>query len=223
MIVCVLQYHCFQAIVMSVRKKIAETEGVYFVTFTCYRWLPLIEIVNGYDIVYQQFDYLKSCGHYIIGYVILPNHLHAVIAFRNMGKLINKIIGDVKRFMAYEIVKWLKKLGKKRLLSELAAGVNATDRKRGKLHEVFEASFDAKKIDSDKFMDQKLFYMHTNPCRGRWRLAIHPDDYVHSSAKYYSTGHQGVYKVLHYMELEDIDLTVPIVPAESPTGDSAET
>lgn len=208
---------------MSVRKKIDETEGIYFVTFTCYRWLPLIDIVNGYDIVYQQFDYLKRCGHYIIGYVILPNHVHAIIAFRNVGKIINKIIGNMKRFMAYEVVERLKGQGKRHLLSELAAGVNATDRKRGKLHEIFEASFDCKQINSDKFMDQKLFYMHTNPCRGKWRLVVHPDDYIHSSSKYYSTGEQGIYEVLHYMELEDIDLTVPLLPAESPPGDSAET
>lgn len=207
---------------MSVRKRVAETEGVYFVTITCYRWLPLLEI-NGYDIVYQQFDYLRKCGHYIIGYVIMPNHLHAIIAFCNTGKMINKIVGDMKRFMAYEIVDRLKKQGKKRLLSELEAGVNNTDRKRGKLHEVFEPSFDAKRINSGRFMEQKLFYLHMNPCRGKWMLVAHPDDYVHSSARYYSTGLQGLCKILHFMKLEDIDLTVSLLPAESSSRDSAET
>lgn len=66
---------------MSVRKQISEVNGVYFITFTCVRWLPLFEITNGYDAVYKWFDYLKQKGHYIIGYVIMPNHLHALIAF----------------------------------------------------------------------------------------------------------------------------------------------
>ena len=38
----------------------------------------------------------------------MPNHLHALIAFSNTGKNINKIIGNGKRFMAYDIVGKLK-------------------------------------------------------------------------------------------------------------------
>jgi hypothetical protein len=34
-----------------------------------------------------------------------------------------------------------------------------------------------------------------------------PEDYLHSSACYYYTGVQGVYPVITYMELQDIDLT----------------
>ena len=32
---------------MSVRAKIEESNGVYFVTFTCAGWLPLFKITNG--------------------------------------------------------------------------------------------------------------------------------------------------------------------------------
>jgi REP element-mobilizing transposase RayT len=91
---------------MSVRREIAVYDGVYFITFTCSRWLKLFEVINGYDIVYKRFDYLKSKGHYIIGYVIMPNHVHALIAFSNtQGESINKIVGNGKRFMAYDLVK----------------------------------------------------------------------------------------------------------------------
>ena len=38
-------------------------------------------------------------------------------------------------------------------------------------------------------------------------LAQLPEDYMHSSATYYFTGKQGVYPVITYMELQDIDLT----------------
>ncbi len=53
----------------------------------------------------------------------------------------------------------------------------------------------------------KLNYIHGNPCSTRWKLAENPSDYIHSSAKYYLTGEQGIYAVTNYMELEDIDLT----------------
>jgi hypothetical protein len=38
-------------------------------------------------------------------------------------------------------------------------------------------------------------------------LAKSPIDYVHSSAKFYLTGSQGVYEVTSYADLADIDLT----------------
>lgn len=58
---------------MPVRKSIAKNAGLYFITFTCYKWLPLIEQTKGYDLVYKWFDYLKTQGHSITGYVIMPN------------------------------------------------------------------------------------------------------------------------------------------------------
>ena len=41
-------------------------------------------------------------------------------------------------------------------------------------------------------------------------LAENPVDYIHSSARYYITGEHGVYPVLNFLELEDIDLSIPI-------------
>jgi REP element-mobilizing transposase RayT len=66
---------------MPIRKTIQEKDGVYFITFTCARWLPLFKIVDSYNSVYRWFDILKKAGHYIIGFVIMPSHIHAIIAF----------------------------------------------------------------------------------------------------------------------------------------------
>jgi REP element-mobilizing transposase RayT len=88
---------------MSTKRQIPDSDGVYFITFTCFKWLPLFEIINGYDIVYNWFDYLKGKGHYIIGYVIMPNHVHALIGFSSKTA-INSIVGNGKRFMAYILV-----------------------------------------------------------------------------------------------------------------------
>ena len=193
---------------MSVRRAITEYDGLYFITFTCSSWLKLFEMTKGYDIVYKWFDYLKGKGHFITGYVIMPNHIHALLAFCNtQGQSINSIIGNGKRFMAYEIVKSLKEQGQMELLEQLASLVNDTDKRRGKLHEVFEPSFDWKECTSDKFIEQKLNYIHENPCRGEWNLADQPQDYLHSSARYYISGRHSIYEIISYTELEDIDLT----------------
>ncbi|MDX2047800.1 MAG: hypothetical protein SFU87_13500 [Chitinophagaceae bacterium] len=192
---------------MSVRSKITEPDGIFFITITCYKSLRLFEVVNGYDILYKQFDILRNEGHLICGYSAMLNHAHVLIAFSNTGKNINNRFGALKRFMAYEIVSRLQKADRQDILKILAEGVNATDRKRGKLHEVLEPSFDIKECTSREMIIQKLDYMHDNPCKGVWQLAGNPAEYQHSSARFYITGEQGIYAVTHYMELEDIDLT----------------
>jgi REP element-mobilizing transposase RayT len=200
---------------MSVRKDIQEKSGIYFITLTCRGWHNLFSITDGYTAVYRWFDYLKSQGHFILGYVIMPNHLHALIAFcSSEKKSINTIVGNGKRFMAYDLIKRLEEKGENNLLLELSSYVNKTDRKRGKLHDVFEPSFDWKECYSDTFIEQKLNYIHENPCRGKWTLAKQPWDYRHSSARFYAFGEQGIYDVTSYGEMKDNDLTGSF--AESP-------
>ena len=195
---------------MSVRREIPFYEGQYFITITCARWINLFEITNGHDVVYKWFDYLKTKGHFVTGYVVMPNHLHALIAFRNtMGQSINSIVGNGKRFMAYELVNRLKTQGHDHVLQELSNYVNKTEKQRGKQHEVFEPSFDWKECNGEDFITQKLDYIHENPCRGKWSLVEQSEDYMHSSARFYSKGEQCVYDVTSYTELNDIDLTRP--------------
>ena len=191
---------------MPVRKAITETEGVYFVTFTCTNWLPLFKICDAYSTVYNWFNRLKEQGHYIIGYVIMPSHVHAIIAFSNTGKSINTTVSNGKRFIAYELINRLKEKNRILILNELNNDLNNTEKKAGKLHGVFETSFDWKECRTEKFIQQKLNYIHWNPCKGN-KLVELPEEYIHSSAKFYVTGEQGIYPVTSFMELRDINLT----------------
>ncbi len=43
--------------------------------------------------------------------------------------------------------------------------------------------------------------MHHNPVSGKWNLVEDFTEYLHSSAKYYETGCQGIYPVVHYMDV----------------------
>jgi len=192
---------------MSVRSKISVHEGIFFITITCYKWLELFEITNSYNIVYKWFDYLKNQGHYVNGYVIMPNHMHALLAFKRSDKIINRIIGNGKRLMAYQLVGRLKQIDRRNLLNLMRAGVNKTDKSRGKLHQVFQPSFDWKECWSDHFIEQKLDYMHRNPMEGKWHLTEDIVEYPHSSARYYLTGQHGLYPVTSVANLRDIDLT----------------
>ena len=176
---------------MAVKQTIPYNHGIFFITITCHKWIPLIEQTNSYDSVYNWFDHLKSKGHYIVGYIIMPNHIHALIGFQNTGKRINTIIGNGKRFMAYEIITRLEKQHEEELLNRLKLAVEKKDKQRNKQHEVWADSFDWKDCLSDEFIKQKLDYMHNNPCKGKWNLASSPVAYKHSSAFLYATGEQG--------------------------------
>ena len=140
---------------------------------------------------------MKSNGHQIIGYVIMPNHLHALIAFYPGKKSINTIVGNGKRFIAYDIAQRLEEANKTTLLKTLSDGVSASDRRRGKLHEIYESSFDMKLCRTYRFVKQKLDYILANPVSKKWSLVSDPAEYTHSSARFYETGKQGVYEVMH--------------------------
>lgn len=148
----------------------------------------------------------------------MPNHLHTLISFRNTGKIINAIVGNGKRFLAYGIIERLKEQERNSLLGYLNGCVCVSDRQRHKIHEVWEHSFDWKNCRSEDFQLQKLNYIHNNPCQERWQLVKSPADYLHSSAKFYYTGEQGIYPVTHYDAMRKIDLS--IMTGESEASDA---
>ena len=189
---------------MAVHRPVT-TPGIYFITFTCHEWLPLIDLVNGYDLVYKWFDVLTAKGHTVTGYVIMPNDLHLLLHYAGGIKSLNTIIGNGKRFMAYDIIKRRKQQKEVSLLEKLQIAVKPDDRKRGQKHEVWIDSFDVKECRTERFLLQKLNYIHNNPCMGKWKLADSPVHYWHSSASYYASGKVSGYPVKDYRELINLD------------------
>ncbi|MGZ8557982.1 MAG: transposase [Chitinophagaceae bacterium] len=177
---------------MSIHKPVTKP-GVYFITFTCHQWLQLIEITKAYNLVYNWFDVLSSKGHTVTGFVIMPNHLHLLLYFTGGKQSLNTHAGNGKRFMAYEIINRLEEQNEIELLNKLAHDVKAKDKSLGKKHEVWIGSFDVKECRTEKFILQKLHYIHNNPCTGKWRLADSSIHYLQSSASYYISGRQGDY------------------------------
>ena len=104
---------------------------MYFCTFTCFNWLRLIEITNGSDLVYNWFDILKDEKINTVAYVIMPDHHHCILHFPKAGFNLNNIIGNAKRFMAYEIVERLKEIKETGLPELLAAGITEREKKKG--------------------------------------------------------------------------------------------
>jgi REP element-mobilizing transposase RayT len=187
---------------MTIRTQRASIPGVYFITFTCCEWLPLIETTHAYDYVYKWFAHLRSRGHSVLAYVIMPNHMHLLVQFASgESRSINTIIGNGKRFLAYGIVDRLRLSDNDELLRKLMSMVQPGEKLNGKIHHVFEPSFDWKHCFTDKFIIQKAKYIHDNPVRKNWKLVNDPSDYAHSSASYYETGEVGKFEVKDYRSL----------------------
>ena len=169
-----------------IRTKHELTEKMWFITFTCYQWIPLFEITNSYNIVYNWLKFINEKYQIqCVAFVIMPNHCHLLLQLPESVSNLNSIISNGKRFMAYELIKRLEKQHQEKLLSQLSSACTANEKTKGQLHKVFEPSFDAKPVYTLRFLLQKLDYIHHNPVNGKWNLCNEFTDYQHSSAAFY--------------------------------------
>lgn len=127
----------------------------------------------------------------------MPNHFHAILHFPKMPKSLNTVIGNAKRFMAYEIIKGLENIKEVLLLEELQRRVSKRERAKGQRHKVFEESFDAKECQSMKFILEKIKYIHHDPVSKRWQLVSDFTEYEYSSASFYEKGVKKYKRLVH--------------------------
>lgn len=187
---------------MAIKLLHSDYYSTYFCTFTCHQWISLFEITKAYDTVYNWFNHVRILeGVEIVSYVIMPNHLHFIIHFSINEFNLNKIIAEAKRFVAYELINRLERAQHNELLQLLKNAVSEREKKKGQLHKVFKESFDAKAIFSDKFLLQKMEYIHHNPVSGKWNLVNNFTDYEHSSASFYELGTPKHFTPKHYKDL----------------------
>ena len=83
------------------------------------------------------------------------------------------------------MVKRLKESGRFDLLLKMEQVVPKEQAIDGKLHHVFEQSFDCNTWYTKKSMKQKLDYIHRRPCAKKENLVNEFTDYKHSSAGFY--------------------------------------
>ncbi len=179
------------------------SERTWFITFTCHQWIPLFEITNSYDLIYDWLNLIKEKLYVrIVAFVIMPNHVHLLLHLPENTDL-NKMVSNGKRFIAYEIIKRLKVSENSSILFKLQQDCSLKERSKGQLHKVFEPSFDAKPLFTDKFLHQKLDYIHYNPVSGKWNLASTFFEYPHSSAGFYEhhLAHPFI-DICHYKDLD---------------------
>jgi REP element-mobilizing transposase RayT len=171
---------------MAIRTRHEVSENTWFITFTCYNWLPLFEVTHSYDIIYKWLKLIiNKYNIKTTAFVIMPNHVHLLFYLTDQNVNLNTIMSNAKRFMAYELVQRLSQQQNHNLLNILSSACTEKEKAKGQLHKVFESSFDAKPVYTLDFLYQKLDYIHHNPVTGKWNLRNEFIGYPHSSAAFY--------------------------------------
>jgi hypothetical protein len=60
--------------------------------------------------------------------------------------------------------------------------------------------FDVKECRTEKFILQKMIYIHENPVSGKWKLCKTSLDYLYSSARFYFNGRQQLFEVKNHRD-----------------------
>ena len=175
---------------MSVKPNF-NPDYLYFVTTTVVNHIQLFKREVFIQTILDSFHFLRSSkGIQIFVFVVMPNHIHFIARFGEKYTL-SDMMRDFKRHTARQIIRQLQVADNQNLLDVLRKANN--DKKQE--FKVWEDGYDARDIFSVEFLEQKMNYIHYNPCQPQWKLADLPEEYPWSSAQFYLAGKPGTIPV----------------------------
>ena len=149
---------------------------LHFITFSCYRRLPLLSSVpsrNFFVRVLRQV--LNEYGFKLVGYVVMPEHVHLLIS-------------EPARGTPSTVLKMLKQRVSRRLRSRRRSAPAAQQSflfapHLDRLPQLWQTRFYDFSVWSRKKKIEKLAYMHANPVKRK--LVQDPKDWPWSSYAFY--------------------------------------
>ncbi len=151
----------------SVRISSAFKDQIYFVTFTVKYWFQFFDRHNRFEILEQSFLHCqKNKNLNIYAFVFMTNHLHFIASAPDLGG----VLRDMKRHLS----------------KTFHANILATEPQvlkvfeKDETFEFWEKTNFPKLIESEKFFEQKVNYIHFNPVKKQYVHA--PEDWRWSSA-----------------------------------------
>lgn len=171
-----------------------QSNGIYFLTFTVVDWLDVFTRRIYKDIL---VDSLRYCQHHkgldIFAWCLMSNHVHVIASSSGQNSL-SDIMRDLKKFTSKAIVTAIAETNESRkawLLDRFA--FRGRTNSKIKEYQFWQAGFHPIELVSNKFIDQKLHYIHHNPVEAGY--VANPEDYLYSSAIDYSGG-KGLLEVI---------------------------
>ena len=164
--------------------QIAEQDQLHYVTLQVVEWVDIFTRKIYRDILIENLFYCQQHkGMEIYGWVIMSNHIHLLIKSSN-GELSN-LLRDFKSYTSKKILDEIENCNESRKEWMLKIFKTAAfQHKRNSEYQFWTHENHAEHIFSNKFMEQKLEYIHNNPVRAG--IVTNPEEYIYSSAKDYS-------------------------------------
>ena len=160
---------------MPHRKVHNDVLYAHFVTFSCYRRRNLLDHPTPRKIVLETLsEQLTRLDGRCLGFVIMPNHVHAILWFPVVGK-ISELMKQWKRTSSYRLKKQLRDV-------PAYASLVAED------NPIWQPRFYDFPISNEKLLQEKIDYMHSNPVRAG--LVMNAEEWPDSSARFYLLGEQ---------------------------------
>ncbi|MDA3897597.1 MAG: transposase [Desulfobacteraceae bacterium] len=153
------------------RKILDKENHAHFVTFSCYRRQRILDDEQAKRIVIHFLTaQLKNQNGICMGFVIMPDHVHAIVQFQELGKL-SVFMNQWKRRSSIQL---------KHLYKEKLINYGAKIDLEGPMWQPKYYDFN---IFSESKAREKLIYMHLNPVKSG--LIDRPENWKFSSARFY--------------------------------------
>lgn len=172
--------------------QIKEQDKLHFVTLQVVEWIDIFTRQKYRDIIINNLDYCqKNKGLEIFAWVIMSNHIHLLI--KSEQEELSNILRDFKSFTSKKIIEEIDSCNESRKDWMLKIFKDAAFKhKRNSVYQFWTHENHAEHIFSNKFIEQKLEYIHNNPVRAG--IVEKPEEYKYSSAKDYA-GEKGLLEI----------------------------
>lgn len=178
---------------MSEKYKFNNSEGIYFVTSTIVFWIDLFTRPAYSHILISALRHCQNeKGLIIYAYCIMPSHIHLIVG--TTKEPLSSILRDFKKFTSREIIKEIHRINESRKEWLLRAFEKAGEKLRRISHyKVWQDGNHPIELESNKFLEQKVDYIHNNPVAAE--IVDEAENYLYSSARDY-VGRKGLLEVV---------------------------
>jgi REP element-mobilizing transposase RayT len=169
---------------MSTGYQIKEQSSLHHITLQVVYWIDVFTRPRYRDIVIENLKYCQeNKGLIIYAYVIMSNHIHLLV--QSTSDNLSDILRDFKSYTSKKLIESVEsdtESRKKWMLFMFKRA--AIKHKRNTVYQFWTHENHAEIIYSEKFIRQKIDYIHHNPVRAK--IVEHPEDYLYSSARNYA-------------------------------------
>ncbi len=183
--------------------KIINQNALHYITFTVVGWMDVFSKEEYRKIIIDSLIYCqKEKGLVINAFVIMSNNIHLMF-YTKEPFLLSDFVRDFKKFTSKSIIESIQsntKESRKVWMLKLFAYF-AKCNKNNKTYQFWQQDSYPIELQSPKWINQKVAYIHLNPVRNG--LILKAEDYLYSSAGTY-IGMEGFVEI----ELLELDNTI---------------